>query len=87
MVHRRSYANKELYRLQALYHTTLTERYTESNSAEEVRKLKYVRSQALKKYTEKVKLQFTQTNEACFGIILQMLDTLHQEYNSNKENL
>jgi len=87
VVHRHSYANKELYRLQALYHTTLTERYIERNSAEEVKKLKYVRSQALKKFTEKVKLQFTETNEACFGIILQMLDILHEEYNSNKEKL
>ncbi|MRX38395.1 hypothetical protein GJU43_03850 [Flavobacterium sp. LC2016-23] len=87
VVHRHSYANKELYRLQTLYHTTLTERYIERNSAEEVKKLKYVRSQALKKFTEKVKLQFAETNEACFGIILRMLDTLHQEYNSNKEKL
>ncbi len=87
VVHRHSYGNKELYRLQALYHPILTERYIEKNSAEEIKKFKYVRSQALKKFTEKVKIQFSETNDACFGKILQMLDTLHYEYTSNKGKL
>ena len=87
VVHRHSYINKELYRLQALYHTILTERYIERSSDEDVKKMKYVRSQALKKFTEKIKIQFRESNEACFDKILQMLDILHQEYNSNKEKL
>ncbi|OXB07800.1 Cthe_2314 family HEPN domain-containing protein [Flavobacterium pectinovorum] len=87
VVHRHSFINKEVYRLQALYHPILTERFIARNPPEEVKKLKYVRSQALIKYTDKIKLQFRETNDACFEKILEMLDILYQEYNSNKGKL
>lgn len=87
VVHRHSYINKELYRIQALYHPTLTERYIQRSSSEDIKKMKYVRSQALKRFTEKIKLQFCETNDACFAKILRMLDILQQEYNTTRQSL
>lgn len=87
VVHRHSYINKELYRIQALYHPVLTERYIQRSSSEDIKKMKYVRSQALKRFTEKIKVQFSETNDACFAKILQMLDILQEEYNATKQSL
>jgi hypothetical protein len=87
VVHRHSYINKELYRLQTFYHPILTQRYITVKSADDVGKLKYIISKALKKFTADIKLKFSETNDTCFDKILQMLDIFFQEYNYNKEKL
>ena len=87
IIHRHSYVEKKLKRIEMFYHPEITKNYFESKSQKEIEQLKTVRKFALTDFIKKTKAEFRETNDNCFERIQPILDELHLEYKRIKTTL
>ncbi len=85
IVHRHSYMDKQLRRIQIFYHTQLTKGILkDANKSEQ---FKEIRKEILTKFINDRKKEFRKTNEMCFEKILPIFDDLNDQYLKMKTRL
>jgi Cthe_2314-like HEPN len=85
IVHRHSYLDKELKRIQIFYHKELTKKMLADS--DKANGLKEIRKAILTKFLADKKKEFHTTNENCFKTILPILDILEDQYKKMKQKL
>ncbi len=85
IVHRHSHVKKDLYIIEALYHTQLSKKMLENN--DETENFKEVRKGVLTRYLSKTKKEFKQINVMCFDKLLLIFDDLDKQYTVMKLKL
>lgn len=85
IVHRHSYLDKELKRIQIFYHKELTKKMLADS--EDGSGFKEIRKVVLTKFLTDKKKEFHSTNEKCFKTIIPILDILEDQYTKMKNKL
>lgn len=85
IVHRHSFLDKQLKRIQIFYHKELTRKMLVDN--EKGGGFKEIRKGVLTKFLTDRKKEFHTTNEKCFKSILPILDELDDQYKKMKQKL
>lgn len=84
IVHKYSYLNKQLKRLQIFYHPSVEEIYETKEKKED---FKYMRKEMLKEYISEKKEEFSNLNKECFSKLPAILDILLDHYKKTKKLL
>ncbi|MGK6349661.1 Cthe_2314 family HEPN domain-containing protein [Parapedobacter sp. DT-150] len=85
IVHRHSYLNKQLLKIQVFYDTQLTKGILEDN--DRALGLKEIRKTLLTKFIVDRKKEYEKTNENCFEKLMPLLDDLAEQYEKMKQSL
>lgn len=85
IVHRHSFIDMQLKRIQIFYHKELTKGMLADKDKGD--SFKEVRKGVLTKFVSERKKEFHQTNETCFKTLLPILDVLDEQYELNKHKL
>ncbi len=85
IIHRHSYMNKQLRKIQLFYHATLSQRLLGDRNVSEDFKL--LRKELLSEHIAHRKKEFTETNEKCFEKILPLLSDCNKYYVKMKARL
>jgi hypothetical protein len=85
IVHRHSFLDKQLKRIQIFYHKELTNKmFADSEDRDG---FKEIRKGILTKFLADKKKEFHSTNEKCFKTIIPILDILEDQYKKMKNKL
>ena len=87
IIHRHSYINEELFRLEKFYNPTIVEHYFMKASPEEQEKFKFIRQQTLTNFIKKTKSDFKEVNELCFERTIPIFKVLESEFSKQKSIL
>jgi hypothetical protein len=87
IIHKNSLINKDIVRIEKMYHPELSKRFFERSSPEEIARFKSLRSRVLSHLVIKTKKDFRNINNDCFEKILPILDTLNIQYAKMKGKL
>ncbi|MES2396112.1 MAG: Cthe_2314 family HEPN domain-containing protein [Bacteroidota bacterium] len=87
IVHRHSFLNKELKRIQIFYHKDLAKKILSDNDKEYASGFKEIRKGMLSKFLAYKKKEIHSTNEKCFKTIIPILDVLEIQYKKTKQKL
>jgi len=85
IVHRHSFLDKRLKRIQIFYHKELTQKMLADSEKESG--FKEIRKRLLTKFLSDRKKEFHSTNEKCFKTIIPILDILEEQYKKMKLKL
>ena len=85
IVHRHSFINKQLRKIQIFYHKELTKGMLADKDI--AVGFKEVRKGVLTKFISDRKKEFHATNETCFKTLVPILDILDEQYETNKQKL
>jgi hypothetical protein len=86
IVHRHSYMEPELRKLELLYMHT-EETWSVSDTTFPYKNLCYLRSQRTKQITKDKKAEFQSINEALVAALVPLFSALHEQYANEKERL
>lgn len=87
IVHRHSYIDKSLFRIEQFYHLEIEKRYFDKSSSEEIKNFKNMRRALLRDFLSNIKSKFKKTNNKCFEITLLIFDELNKQYAIKKSDL
>lgn len=85
IVHRHSFLDKQLKRIQLFYHKELTKKMLDDS--EDGSEFKEIRKEILTKFLTNKKKEFHSTNEKCFKSIIPILEILEDQYEKMKHKL